>query len=335
VVAASVVASIAAFLGLTWVTMMLRGREVIVNYHHLLAVSVVAAAIPWAAGVSVVEHVAAFVVALMVLQGFGRLGCLSAGCCHGRPARWGIQYAERHAASGFPPPFVGVPMLPIQAVESVWAFAVAAAGAVMLMHDVPSGEVLMGVTASYALGRLGAEFFRGDADRVMLAALSEAQWISLSVLCVTAGAGWLTNAESRLLLLAVAALTVAGTMAWLLVRRRKPPLELQLLDAAHILELAAAVAFAGVDTNFRDGGCGREHIHLATTSLGITVSAGLAHPDRGSTHHYTISATSDDLTERTASRLAAVILLLRHPRDSGMLVVGRRRGTFHLLVAAP
>ena len=333
VMAAAAIAGVAILFALTYATTVITGREVIVNYHHLLAVSGVAALVARASGVPVVAHVAAFVVSLLAFLGFGRLGCLSAGCCHGRSARWGVRYGERHAAAGFPGQLVGVPLLPTQLMDAAWAFTAAAAGAVSLIRGASPGAVLVTAVAAYAAGRFVTEFLRGDGGRPRLGGLSEAQWTSLVLLCTAAGLAWLTRAGPRVALAGCAAMAVASTLGWLAVRSRVPAPERQLLDPDHVLELAGAVAVARGEMTVTGGRPPVADIHLATTSHGVSISAGLVRGPAGPpVRHYTLSRDSRPLSDRAARLVAGAILSVRHPGCRGDLVAGQASGTFHLLV---
>jgi hypothetical protein len=338
VMAAAALAGLAVLFALTYATAAVTGRDVIVNYHHLIVVSAVAVLVAWVGRVPVAAHVAAFVVSLMVFQGFGRLGCFSAGCCHGRPAGWGVRYGARH---GFPPPLVGVPLVPTQLVESAWAFTLAGAGSVLLLRGAPPGAVLAGVCAAFATGRLAIEFLRGDAGRPGFAGLSEAQWTSVLLLCGVAGAAWLAGTGPRTTLAVLAGAAVAAAAARVLLRRRNPAPDRHLLDPDHVLELAGAVAITRGEAAVAGRPPTAAYIHLATTSRGVRGSSGLAAGTAGEprgtagppVRHYTLSREPEVLSERLAQRLARTILVLRHPGSRGTLVAGRCRGTFHLLVA--
>jgi hypothetical protein len=336
VMAVAAIAGAAILFALTYATTMILGREVIVNYHHMLAVSAVTALVAWTAGVPVVAHMAAFVVSLLVFMGFGRLGCLSTGCCHGRPAEWGVRYGERHVAAGFPAQLMGVTLLPTQLIDAAWSFTAAAAGAVFLIRAVSPGVVLVTVSAAYAGGRFVTEFLRGDGDRPRLGGLSEAHWTSLILLCTAAGAAWVTRIGPRIALSGFAVLAAAITLSWLLVRLRTSAAERQLLDPDHLLELAGAVAIARGETTVADGRSLVADIHLATTSHGVSISAGLVNGAAGPpVRHYTLSHDSDRLSHHAAQRLARTILSLRHPGCRGDLVAGQCGGTFHLLLVPP
>ena len=314
---------------LTGASRVLLGEEVLVNYHHLVVVSAAAALVARAAGVPVVPHLTVFIVALMVFQGCGRLGCLSAGCCHGRPAECGIRYGARHVNAGFSPMLAGVPLVPVQALEAMGALLIAALGATTLLGGRSPLDVLLAVVPAYALVRFAAEFLRADVGRPRHAGLTQTQWISLVLLGGAALAAWTVPAGLRFALAGLAASSAIAAAAVALARRRHPEWALQ--SPEHVLELAGALALACGDADMRPPAPARE-LHVATTSLGISVSAGAADTGGRPTRHYTFTRGPEALTESAARRLATLALRLRHPGHEGTLVRGRRAGAYHLLV---
>lgn len=109
-------------------------------------------------------------------------GCLSAGCCFGRPTDlpWGIVFPEGSLPyRAFGP----TPLHPTQIYESLLALLMF----VMLViwrkrvQKVP-GELFVLQMALYSVGRFGIEFFRGDAVRGIWGLLSTSQWISIPML---------------------------------------------------------------------------------------------------------------------------------------------------------
>lgn len=96
-------------------------------------------------------------IGLAVFAGVGRIGCLVAGCCHGRPARLGIAY--RQPAPAGPP--VGLPLVPVQAVESAGLLTLAAAAASQVAAA-PAGTAFGGILLGYGLMRSATELARGD-----------------------------------------------------------------------------------------------------------------------------------------------------------------------------
>ncbi len=149
-------------LGFALAVRVLTGNERLVFYHYLFVGSfaalrhVVARQRPTPPYLDIVACLVA------VLTGFGRIGCLLAGCCHGRPWRHGVIYTAAHAADGFPSQFVGIRLLPVQAMESAWGFVVAlVCSAVVLWADTP-GMALALFGVAQPGGRFVLEFLRGD-----------------------------------------------------------------------------------------------------------------------------------------------------------------------------
>ena len=136
--------------------------------------------------------------------GFGRMGCLLAGCCFGTPtqARWAMVFPSHSPASEsqfkaglLPSPFEpSLAVHPTQAYESAASFAIAAV-LILVLHGRKryDGQVFLAFVALYALARFVIEFFRND-DRGGLLGLSTSQLIGLG-LVAAAGAGhrWLAR----------------------------------------------------------------------------------------------------------------------------------------------
>jgi phosphatidylglycerol---prolipoprotein diacylglyceryl transferase len=110
----------------------------------------------------------------------GRVGCLMAGCCYGRPtsAPWGIVFSDAFAAN-----FVGTPLHvhlhPTQLYESAAELLILAALLAMEKRGRAfGGRTFWAYVLFYAVARFVIEFFRGD-DRGMLFGVSTSQFISL------------------------------------------------------------------------------------------------------------------------------------------------------------
>lgn len=111
----------------------------------------------------------------------GRLGCLLAGCCYGRPAEvaWAITFTDPAAAANVGTP-LGVPLHPTQIYESLAGLAIL----LVLLGTERRGRQFAGRTfwtfvLLYAVLRFGLEFFRGDPRGEVFASLSTSQFISL------------------------------------------------------------------------------------------------------------------------------------------------------------
>lgn len=117
-------------------------------------------------------------------QAIGRLGCLAAGCCYGRPTDlpWGITFTDLYAARN-----VGVPidtaLHPTQLYESFVTFGIFAALLWIASHKRFHGQVIVSYVALYATARFLIEFVRGDAARgTVFGVLSTSQFIAILML---------------------------------------------------------------------------------------------------------------------------------------------------------
>jgi hypothetical protein len=104
-----------------------------------------------------------------------RLGCLSGGCCYGRPSRIGLAYGIRHAGV-IPAAFLGVPLFPLPILES----AVSASALAIAWTSHTSDAV-----AFFAAARFFLDDLRGEPARARIFSLTEVQWASLAILLCT------------------------------------------------------------------------------------------------------------------------------------------------------
>jgi phosphatidylglycerol:prolipoprotein diacylglycerol transferase len=101
---------------------------------------------------------------------FGRLGCLGAGCCHGRPADWplGVEvpWAVRyHRLGHVPEELLAVPLHPSPLYEcflGVLLYLVLRRVRARAAYD---GQAIVVLFAGYGAGRFMLEWFRGDLER--------------------------------------------------------------------------------------------------------------------------------------------------------------------------
>ncbi|HET9953985.1 MAG TPA: prolipoprotein diacylglyceryl transferase [Polyangiaceae bacterium] len=124
--------------------------------------------------------------------GFGRMGCLLAGCCFGKPSElpWALSFPSGSPASEAQHrdgllSAVGLPSLPVhptQIYESAASLAIAAF-LILYVHGRKryDGYVFVCFVALYAAARFLIEFLRND-DRGGLLALSTSQWLGLLLL---------------------------------------------------------------------------------------------------------------------------------------------------------
>lgn len=109
-----------------------------------------------------------------LLHGFGRIGCLFAGCCYGIPYQ-GI-FAVNYPEQSYGP--AGISCFPVQPLESIflWILAWVVWKASMRENTVfPIAAYIIG----YGLERFFLEFLRGDVERGGIGCLSTSQIISI------------------------------------------------------------------------------------------------------------------------------------------------------------
>lgn len=109
---------------------------------------------------------------------FGRVGCLLAGCCHGRP----IEGALRHwgiviESSGFR----DAPLWPTQLMESMVALGICWVLYRLRRVRPFEGSVFLALAVLYGIWRPINEAFRGDTQRGFHEGLSTSQWISIAL----------------------------------------------------------------------------------------------------------------------------------------------------------
>lgn len=146
--------------------------------------------------VSFIDYIDLVMPSVALAQGFGRLGCLLAGCCYGRPTESAIGIIFTH--SDFAPN--GIKLMPTQVMMSIGDFIIAA----VLFYfvsvydkkqmekeglDTPpsstKGRVTLLYLILYSLGRFVVEFFRND-YRGSVGVLSTSQFIAILVAIVAA-----------------------------------------------------------------------------------------------------------------------------------------------------
>jgi len=112
----------------------------------------------------------------------GRLGCLMAGCCYGRPTDvpWGITFTNPDAATNVGTP-LGIPLHPTQLYDAGAELLIL----ILLLVTERRGRPFEGRTfwlymLLYGISRFIIEFFRGD-DRGVMMGVSTSQFVSLIV----------------------------------------------------------------------------------------------------------------------------------------------------------
>lgn len=292
-----IAAAVATFLALGALA-----RGTLIYYHHEIAVLGVTALLAALAGAPVLGHLDAIALGLGAFLAWGRIGCLHAGCCHGRPARRGVVYGGEHATAGY---LAGIPLSPVQAIEAAGVAALVAAGSGLVIAGAPAGSGFALYVGGYALLRFPLELARGDAGRRWWGGASEAQWTSLLVAAplVELGLVW---ALPAVVLIGATGLQASGAFG-----RQGGA-----LDPRHVRELAGVLREA-------ESRSATSPPAPVSTSLGVRISYGAGH----GCEHWSVSGAGP----ATQRALARVILWLRSPVGEAEVVSGPV-GLMHVVI---
>jgi hypothetical protein len=312
-----------SFLVLAMATKIVVGSEKLVFYHQLIFIVSVCGIVLWLMGQPVTAWLDVLVLSIGAFHVSGRIGCLIAACCHGKPSRCGVCYQLDLTRNGFPSYLIGVRLFPIQIVESLWVLCVTIVGSVLIFKGSVTGGAFAWYLLAYAVGRFFFEFMRGDADRPYWWGFSEAQWTSLLLVyavLLSEFAGVLVFHSWHGGIAVVMTAVIVG-----LVVRRKLGHEntYKLLHPLHVKEVALAIAPR--DTN------GTGKVKVRCTSLGLLISTSRIKSGGENIDLYTLSSSKTTLTEDAARALADLLLRLR-PAASNEFIRGKS-GVFHLLIS--
>ena len=315
------------FLALAMFVKVVTGVERLVYYHHEIAVVAASALLLRLLRLPLPPYLDIAVLGLGLFLGCGRIGCFMVGCCHGRPHRWGVRYTAGHARAGFSECYVGVRLLPLQALESLWVLVVTSIGIALVWRGARPGAAFGWYVAAYSLGRFAFEFLRGDADRPYAWGFSEAQWTSLILVSgVALAEAWAHAPYSRWHAAAGAGLVVAMTGVSL-VRRFRVTRTDRLLHPRHlqeVAELVRAIGTAELPAN--------PAVHVRRTSLGIQISGSSRQELDSRVRHYALSGLDDALLEGSALVLAALIARLDRAGGKPDELIRSNRGVFHFAI---
>ena len=132
-------------------------------------------------------------------HGFGRLGCLMAGCCYGVPydGAGAIAYTTSIAAP------LNTPLFPVQGLEAVCEFMVSMILCFYIAHCRKHKRKLYSVEiylVCYACIRFVLEFLRYDfIERGAILGMSTSQWISIAlIVIVVINRAWKSKKKSRI-----------------------------------------------------------------------------------------------------------------------------------------
>ncbi len=114
---------------------------------------------------------------IALAQGFGRIGCLLAGCCYGMEMEG--PFSITFPAGAYAPS--GVALFPSQIVSSAFDFLHFGVLYLLYKNNKKPGKIGACYLVFYSIGRFIIEFFRGDLERGNVGVLSTSQFISIFV----------------------------------------------------------------------------------------------------------------------------------------------------------
>jgi phosphatidylglycerol:prolipoprotein diacylglycerol transferase len=117
-------------------------------------------------------------------QAIAKLGCLTAGCCYGKPTDlpWGIKFTSKYAYDNVGVP-LNIPLHPTQIYECIGALVLFVFLTWRLSKRHVAGQIILEYLALYSLLRFVVEFFRGDERGfVLYGLLSTSQLVAVLTL---------------------------------------------------------------------------------------------------------------------------------------------------------
>ncbi len=320
--------------GLTWLYKVITGREDLVYYQHEIAIIVCCLILLILLKQPVLKYLDITLMGIGVFLVCGRIGCFSVGCCHGRIGSWGVKYTDAHVSAGFHKHFAGIPVFPIQIVESGCVLVTVFIGSLAIVKDYLPGTALLLYTVVYGAARFILEHYRGDTERPYWQGFSEAQWTTLGIFTVSVVlslSGLLPHYLWHLWSLPV---LVFGMLATAIFRKFQSVPAYKILHPKHVLEIAQGIE--ALENHIPVNG----EIFMVTTSLGLNISKGILKADERYVLHYTISGTGKRIKKnglpelkvnnKSIKILGKLVQTLTHPATRLELIEGEP-GIFHLI----
>lgn len=143
-------------------------------------------------GIPFLDNADYFSTALPMGHAVGRLGCLMAGCCYGKPssAPWAVSFSRPDSL--VPEPLLGVPLHPTQLYEAAGDAAIAVFLYYGVVRRIEAGRLKPGTAFTvyvllYSVLRFVVELFRGDERGAFVGGLSPSQLVAAAAFAGAAG----------------------------------------------------------------------------------------------------------------------------------------------------
>jgi phosphatidylglycerol:prolipoprotein diacylglycerol transferase len=137
----------------------------------------------WQSGIALLVLVDAFALSMPIGHAVGRLGCLSYGCCYGRPTRrrLAITYRNPLAKAVRVGGHQHVRLHPTALYEAVLDLGILLAVSTTLFLGMPLGVPSALALLAYGLGRFAIEFLKDNGGRILRSRYSVNHLLSLSM----------------------------------------------------------------------------------------------------------------------------------------------------------
>jgi prolipoprotein diacylglyceryltransferase len=314
----------ATFFALAFLAKILTGGETIVYYHHEISILINCSIVLKLLHLPVLNYLDITILGIATFLAFGRIGCFSVGCCHGKPAKKGVAYGHDHVKDGFPYYLESVILFPIQLVESAFVFLVIISGSIMLLQQAPPGTVLIFYTVIYGAFRFTIEFFRGDAERPYFKGLSEAQWTTLILLAISLLFSFVGLIPFYLWHFIVSACLFLVSFFVIINNSKKK----NVFSPHHVMQIASGLIELDKQNKDRQPAA---TINMFQTDFGFIFSKGQIVKNKSLITHYTFSSkTNKPVDLKTVEKLAELIKKLRHHK-SKLRITGKQNGIYHIL----
>lgn len=294
------------------------GVEQLCFYHHVIGVLAAATILLWSLGQPLLPFLDLLILSAGAARAVGYFGCLRAGCCHGRPARWGVIYDD-HYIHILPSSLLGVRLFPVQIVEALYTIGIVAIGCTLIVRQYEPGIGLAWFIVTYCPARFIFECLRWPPNYYFKSGLSQHQWISVALVLLVVALE-INGVLPFRFWHAVVLLPLLAATAALVIERQTRSMTKELGHPEHIRELTAAMRSLSQLSGFG--------VPIDCTSLGLQVSAGKIPTDTGDIRHYTLSRRAG-LTAAAVELLASAI---RQTLSDRVEVLAGNNNVFHLLV---
>ena len=299
-------------------------EERIVYYHHEIAILIICSIVLKLLHLPVLNYLDITILGIATFLAFGRIGCFSVGCCHGKPSQKGVVYGHDHVEDGFPHYLENVTLFPIQLVESAFVFLVIISGSIMLLQQAAPGTILIFYTVVYGAFRFTIEFFRGDAERPYFKGLSEAQWTTLILLAASLVFSFVGLIPFYSWHFIVSACLFLVSFFVIINNSKKK----NVFSPHHVMQIALGLIELDKEKKDRQPGV---TINMFQTDFGFIFSKGQIVKNKSLITHYTFSSkTNKQIDFNIVEKLADLIKKLRHHKST-FRITGKQNGIYHIL----